>query len=400
MKKASGMLAVFFLLTIFIVGSAFSFYQVSVDIKQNARYVFEEKSFWLAESGINYAEYALNNEEWDAWTDQSGDKFISYSTEVGDVDVFVTGLGTANGSISSYGYVPSKSVTNKYIKNIVVDFDGEKQDPRLFKLALFSRNNLLIKNDVIIDSYISDDGPYGGANVLENGTVGAHSSSLALHDNVIVYGDLEVIESTNVKVLKNASYTGDINIVEKGSLDADSVPDDLAALAADTNISLSANDQLVLDSGNYAYAKVNLDTNAQIIVNGDVRIRIDNSLNLNDFSNITVNGTLVIYADNGISLDDDSFVKSSTSKPGDIIIYGPGNNASSDFSGNSKFYGVMYAPDGTISFNDQAQLFGAVAARVANFSQQAQLHYDELLGTEGAGASAYGGYQRLNWNEV
>lgn len=400
MRKGSGMLVVFFLLTILIIVSAFGFYQVSTDIKQNARYVFEEKAFWLAESGISFAEFALRNEELDSWTDVGGDKYFTKSTSVGDFDVYILGLDNGiegDESISAYGYVPSKSVTNKYVKNIVVNF---YESSRLFEVALFSQNNLLIKNNVIIDSYNSDDGSYGGANVLHNGSVAAQASSISLHDDVVVYGDIHKLEKTNVKILHNSSYTGEIIVFEELTQEEEEVPDSLALVPSAGPVSMSGSDSITLSTGSYAYSKLDLDTDAEIIINGDVKIRIDNSLNMNDNSKIKVNGNLTIYTENGLSLDDNSYIKSIVAdeyeKPANVVVFGPGNSASSDFSGNSEFYGVMYAPGATISFNDNAQLFGAVASRVINFSQNSQLHYDELLGTEGVGSN----YERLTWHEV
>lgn len=399
-KRASGMLIVFFILTIFTIVAGFSFYQVSSDINLNSRYVFEEKAFWLAESGVSFAEYALRNDDWSDWTQQSGDWYYSRTTSGGDFDVYVVKDPVSDiGTISAFGYIPSKAAANKYVKNIIVDFGS--RDAIKFKYAMFSRNNLLIKNDVIIDSYNSEDGAYGGANVKQNGSVGAQASNITLQNNVIVYGDIYGLENTTIKKLQNAQHVGEEKLLEEIPMDSQEVPEDLAAVVSAGTLDLGETDILELNTGNYAYSKINLDSDAKIVINGDVALRIDNSLNLNDNANVIVNGTLTIYTSNGVSMDDNSFVKSSRDdgnpKPSDIIVFGPSNNASSDFSGNSKFYGVMYAPDGQISFNDQAELYGAVAARVASFSQEAQLHYDEVLGDLGVGAQAY---NRTSWREV
>mgnify|MGYP001569578734 CR=1 FL=1 len=69
-----------------------------------------------------------------------------------------------------------------------------------------------------------------------------------------------------------------------------------------------------------------------------------------------------------------------------------------DVTGNTKFYGGIYAQAGDIDIRSNAEIFGSVIAQEVEVSGNAQVHYDEAM----AGVGPAGSYDPdvVEWQDL
>ncbi|MFH1407245.1 MAG: hypothetical protein ABIH01_04535, partial [Candidatus Omnitrophota bacterium] len=143
----------------------------------------------------------------------------------------------------------------------------------------------------------------------------------------------------------------------------------------------------VLAGGTYWYTSIDLSGTARLIYTGDT----------------------TVYVSGKVTFSGNSFVTTQTAEGNNI----PANltlciTTSSDvkLSGNSIFYGTIYAPIGEVGapqysevgVTGNAAVYGAVIARDIDMSGNAKLHYDEALVAAGSGDSD--NWHLISWREV
>ena len=92
-------------------------------------------------------------------------------------------------------------------------------------------------------------------------------------------------------------------------------------------------------------------------------------------------GSLQIYLAGDMALDGGGIVNN-TNLPKNVAIFGqPGNTYNLEIGTTQAFRGVMYAPEASMTFNNNVTIFGAVVAQAVTFSSTSSptFHYDTTL---------------------
>lgn len=222
--------------------------------------------------------------------------------------------------------------------------------------------NLSGNGTVHVDSYNSNNGAYGGANIGNNGDI-ASDGDVTLIGNTTVDGDIAGPVSTT----GNAGFTGDNNASPQYdcSVGATNLPN----LG---DLTVNGNNTTTLGAGSYHYSSVNITGNG--------------------FLNLT--GPVVLYVDGAVNIGGNG-VATSSNLPQNLIIIATGSG-SINFSGNGGLYGGVYAPASSVSITGNGTFYGSAYALDFSDSGNGAIHYDEALQNVG---SLCNQISLLHWRE-
>jgi hypothetical protein len=194
-----------------------------------------------------------------------------------------------------------------------------------------------------VDSYQSNLGAYGGSNVGNQGNVQA-GSTITLNGNAVINGSKipnDPAGLTPVPVPSGAQNLGDLNI-----------------------------------NGNYNFSA------------GDYKI---GTLNINGNPNVTTSGGLVRIWFNSINMA--GTVGSASTPPGQLWFFSRSTATNCNINSNCTLYGVIFAPNVTVSDSATGGIFGAVVGSQVTLNGNASIHYDLRLG-DGCSGGEQGHFAR------
>ncbi|MBI4537482.1 MAG: hypothetical protein HY712_05950 [candidate division NC10 bacterium] len=248
------------------------------------------------------------------------------------------------------------------------------------------------------DSYNSDNGTYNvGGNRFQRGHIssdGTTGGTIDVGSNATVNGDVYAGPGAAAGAIQNSGTITGTQGTETSTwtLPLSAIPSGVSNLG---NLSLSGNPHgdcsYTLSEGTYWFSSISITGNAKLCVSGAVKIYVTGS--------VDIGGNGVATANN---------------KPPNFLLYGtvdPNNSAnkctSVSFTGNSAFYGAVYAPDADIAVVGNGAIYGALTGKTVSFTGNADLHYDEALGNLGrfvttATSTTYTttGFRRYSWREI
>ena len=355
------------------------------------RHLHSLQSFWLAEAGVQRALWEINSNNCRGLEDESGGLCTSCSTCLGEEK-------TAGGALATGDYEVTVSANGRIVtgagdSSFARYTDGGRAiqvrlgaDP-LFGYAAFAQGGVMVGNNVLVDSYNSLDGLYGGSNVLENGDIGTNGGTVnvvGIENNAIVMGDITTGPGGTVLVGNNAIISGEQSHENTVTLSSVTVPEDLASLSSLGNISLSNNQAMTITAGDYKYGQISAENGTALNIDGDVRlyltglaaIDVENSLDIN----ILEGGSLIIYTDGVISIRNNASINNLTQDPQALQIYSTYDGTDGVvFENNGNVYGAIYAPDTNITIENNAYVYGAVVGSQVEVANNGAIHYDENL---------------------
>ena len=189
----------------------------------------------------------------------------------------------------------------------------------------------------LVDSFLSCDGGYGGANILANGNVQA-STAVTLHPDAIVHGALlPDTESLQTSV---------------------PVPD---GLVSSGTLFINSNQSVTLPPGDYLYEDVFLNSNATLLTQGEVRIWFTGRLEIGSNAN----------------------AEALSGDPSDLWFFGgcgAGDVLINESSAGVNLVGVVHAPELPVLILSNSHIFGGVVGASIEVRPNANVHYDEALG--------------------
>ena len=232
-------------------------------------------------------------------------------------------------------------------------------------------------NHAHTDSYNSDNGPYGGSNVLENGDIASNGNIDV--QNGDVHGEAHPGVGQDITFSPNGFATDDtsdldvpLNYPPAQLGDAATVNDNGLLVGAGSpynqankRFRLTGNGSFTLPAGTvgdpniYYFTELDVGGNTTLTITGPVRIFVNGP--------ITINGNMDNVSDKPAYLE----IKSVSSSP--ITI-----------SGNGELFADIYAPQSPVTLNGggtgPGQIFGAVIGKSITMNGQgADIHYDESL---------------------
>nr|MBU1328612.1 pilus assembly PilX N-terminal domain-containing protein [Candidatus Omnitrophota bacterium] len=365
-----------------------------------------QRAFYVAEAGIQRALFELSKGggTWTGWSGTDPKTKQETFTGCGDYDISIASPIGSTPTITSTGYVPSRTATNHTV--------------RVTYLTVTKTN--------IFGSYAAFGGGSGGgssigASLIGNSYTDSYDSSIGLYNvngNIGLNGDIGT--NADISVGGTANIGGDAITGSSGTFSDQShvsgsiahdanvtfapvvVPASLTVLASEGTISSTVT-PITGDHKYVAFTPKNKDT---ITITGPANIYItgSTSMNVKNGGAITVSssstGPVVIYFDGDLDIKGD--VNNLTYIPSNLQMYGS-NSASQEISitSQSDMYAAVYAPKGALVFHGQGQLYGSFIGDTMGMWGGSALHHDGDLATESDLPSFIPGIFRPgNWKEI
>lgn len=305
----------------------------------------------LAEAGIEYAIWSLNND--DNFT-AAGPVSVgegTYSCSV--TTVGVTGrLIEATGSAA--GYPAQRTIMVRVEMAPALGAEGE--GPEMFGYAAFGTDkveNMTFTGNAWTDGYSSDSGGYA-ASVGDTGDIRSNAN-ITLGPNVTINGD--ATPGPGCEVTGQGSVTGSTDPAETYA----TLPDIPNTETAKCTQSLSISGNSTVEIGVVGETTTYYFTSISISGNGRLKI---------------VEGANVIfYVSGNMSLGGNGVENKNIDQDATTLqIYCAGAKAS--ITGNGKFAAAVYAPNATLSIVGNGAAYGSFIGKKISATGNGNIHYD------------------------
>ena len=392
-NRGSVLLAVI-IVVLALAGLALAFLETGVqETKTNTIAGEKSRVGYIAETGVNEATADLLT----GGSGSFGSPTAPVTFGAGEYWVQATDNGDGTFTILSVGRV------NDQMEAIEVVLAPE--DVPLFSRALFGDLDLGAKGTVVTDSYDSDLGSYASqatnTHVPTGLTYALPNGHLGSNRNIILRGGVTVLGNAT----PGPGYTVQVNgagVYVNGATTPAPTPTILPPVdynpAGSASGSFSTNSSYTFTAGTYHFSSFEARANADIHFQGDVKIYVDGDFSAAGLSGLTVDpgATVVIYhAGNDFSVTGGGVINV-LQKPVDFRVHSRASRVK--FDGNSSFYGVVYAPHGSLDPGGTSDIFGSFVARQIDVGGTARFHYDEALAR--LAPDSFKRLKRVSWRRV
>ena len=407
------MLVICFLLISVLIGLSSAIFLRSLTESRIAQHFSQSSSaFWIAEAGIQRTIWELNSNSCTGFTSSTGTACTSCSncgtgnktlaaslTSYGDYDLT---LNSGNTLVTATGSYPDRSSVKKSTRALQATLSSGS----LFTSAVYAQGNISFGKNLLVDSYNSASGAYGGSNINTNGDVGSNgtaSGTITIDKDSTIKGDVSTGVSGTVTSGSNVTITGSTTHTNNVSLPSVTVPSSLTGLSSSGSYSVADNSTGLISSGSYKYSDISLGKNAILTITGNVTMYLTSAAALSAQKDVQISvasgGSLTIYTDGVIDLSKDATINNTTQDPSKFIIYSSYSSASGtgvDFSKSGDFFGVIYCPDSNVNFKKSGNIYGSIVGKTVSMDKDQNIHYDETLNNISGGS----GYSTSAWQET
>ncbi|HVR83870.1 MAG TPA: hypothetical protein VMU54_06125 [Planctomycetota bacterium] len=217
----------------------------------------------------------------------------------------------------------------------------------------------------------------GNATIFGNASPGPNGT-VSQSGNVMVQGSTAPAPSTVVNPVVN--YAPPSGLASQGSL------------------SLNGQGTTTLTAGTYLFDSISTSGQSTLALTGNVTLYLNGDLSVSGGSTLQLNppANVTIYQSSAgkISISGGGLVNQ-TQLASNFQVYSA-STTSVDVSGNTDFFGAVYAPKATFKPSGTAAFFGSFIAGNVQISGGATFHYDEDLGKQ---PSSIPVYKVLSWGE-
>jgi hypothetical protein len=158
----------------------------------------------------------------------------------------------------------------------------------------------------------------------------------------------------------------------------------------------------VLNSGNYQLADLKLSGSDGLLVTSNAVLYVTDDLSIigNGYIQVAPGASLKLYVAAGTASLGGNGMVNQTGNATNVFLYGLPSNTRLDYTGNSAFVGVIYAPNADLQLGGGGStpydFVGAGIARTIKMNGHFNFHYDEALGKYGP----MRGFIVTSWNEM
>jgi hypothetical protein len=293
----------------------------------------------------------------------------------------------------------------------------------LFDSAVFGSAGLDLASRARTDSYDSSLGAYGASNVGENGGIGTNATNFGavrLRDSAEVYGDAAVGPEGDPYLVIRVSDSAEVRGEQAPLLEEKSLPSAQAPIgpppSGDIIQDHSSGPPVIspITSGVYSYGAIRIlgNTDYRINASGSVELHVDTYRSA-DNAKVTIasnsdvvivartlevdgqsdlrfrgSGNLRIYVTEQLFVGSNAKVMNQTQNPRQFGFWGTDSLTNVQFNSSSDFYGTIYAPQASMTYDDNNVIYGAIVGRSVVMTSNSVVHYDEALGRIGASCCA------------
>jgi hypothetical protein len=336
----------------------------------------ETRSFYVAEAGMNEAFATLIAEG----TDGLGGLTYPRPLGKGEYSVAIT-LGEDDPELLD-NRIRLRSIGSEGRASVGIEVIAWAVPNGNYLYAAFGDEGVLINSNALIDSFDSEDGPYGG--MPPHGTLANVGSNqdIELSANTEVYGD--VIPGPTGVLIDSAPQT--VISGSTGSAAAPVVLDPITVPPIASSGPLTVGGAQSLGPGPVHRSAITVQAGGTLTIVGPATLVVDDfSLNASGALIIdSASGPVEIYGTGDFELKSNSTVTTTSGQAKALAIFLTGDTdatpaAQIALQSNSEFTGTIYAPDADLVIESNFHLFGSVLAEQVEIASNAQLHFDEDL---------------------
>lgn len=384
LKQSKGFILVSTYLVVMVVAAfSFAFFaRANAFLQASERAQNKIIAFNMAEAAVDFALSQLASDQNYAGTD--GYVSMDANSFSGGFSVAVTEADNNPNVrlVRAIGYSPDNNPASRAYQTSAITVYGQYQSGGLFDYAVFAENNITMTGNATVDSYNSNDGPYGNGNQDSDGDIATNStgnSTVSLSGNVSVDGDAIVGPSGDpssvISLGPNSTITGtQTPAAEETSYDVISTD-----IESEGPLSVTGNTTQYLLPGTHRFDSIQISGNGTLLPTGQVTIYVDGEINISG---------------NGIATASDL--------PTNCIIYA---TTSSDIkiAGNGNLFAGIYAPLASVKNVGNGTIYGAIVAREYKQTGNGSIHYDEALkevanpNDNSVSVTAWGEDNSLSW---
>jgi hypothetical protein len=217
-------------------------------------------------------------------------------------------------------------------------------------------NNFSVGNNGLIASYNPALGAPGGGNLANNALVGSNGA-IDVSNNTAIRGD---VLGDDFNQGNNSSLTGrQISNAPTITYPATESP----TVAGSGALNVPGNSTMTLPAGTYNYSSINVGHGAVL----------------------TFSGEATVYVTGTITLDNQAKLAGAGDHPGRLNLRVVGSG-SVQAGNNAVLIANLYAPRSSVSFGNNGEIRGSVAAQVLNMGNNASLYFDSSSSASSAGS--------------
>lgn len=362
-----------------------------------------------AEAGIEIALAAFqqqvdSSDGFSSWA-QSGDTYTLPFTDlapdghVAPNTAFTITVNTNTLTVQATGRMPEPRTGDMISRTVQVTVQPDFWWP--FEKGLLAKNVVDIQGNPSCDSYNSEDGAYGGWNILTNCSVG----SMATNSGGVTGGGSADVDG-DVYVTETGDAEGDYwSGQEYNTLDVDIV-DAIIPFTGLTHPAVGGGDTIVVTGTvNMGVSEVDASGGAKEIIvqgNGRLRMYVDGDFDVGTSQTLTIAPDPVgsdlkveFYINGDIELQG---TLNYNGNPANLTFYGTPNCADIHCTANNDKSLTIYAPYADIHLSGNADIFGAIVGKNIDTLGNFGFHYDESLATNGT--PMLSGYDITSWKEL
>ena len=300
----------------------------------------------------------------------------------------------------------SKGIMNGAMSYLKTEIEAIEESG-VFNDAISACNNVRVWGSADINSFKGQ--AYSDATSKSNGDVSVLNGDATLGGSGNIWGNLTAsgntagADSSNVAGTITANYTGDL-----GECDPLAITSEINAISAQVGSASDFNpsNNVVFDGSTvdgftpttltvlgdstevYVFNDFNIKNN-DLVISGDVTFYIQGDMTTkntaftlaNDTSSLTIFIAGLIDVDTGSNIFANRYA---TANNVPLTVYSSNNeNSAVTLAGNGDIYMNLYAPYGTVSYNGNGDIMGALRGDVVDISGNGDIHYDEGLGDIG-----------------
>ena len=295
--------------------------------------------------------------------------------------------------IISQGYVRSPLNANKYIARTVLV--TTTNPPNVFTKAIATTGNINFSGtNPSVDSYDSAKGAYDA--ITNHGSMGNIATDSTANPAVNLGGGIVNGSVTTGPggTVTGGTVTGATNDNMNVSFPSNTPPANLASFTAPPNPTTISNlFAYYIPAGNYRIASFS-SIATPIIITGNVTIYCDGDCNISGTGYIQImpGASVTMYMGGNFNVSGNGVVNGGGLAQ-DFNLLGLSSCTSLSYTGNAVFNGTVYAPQADCTIKGNGGIYGAVIAKTATLTGNANFHYDTEL-------AKVGGLVATGWTEL
>lgn len=221
------------------------------------------------------------------------------------------------------------------------------------------------------------------ASLFSQGLVGTQSINMSDFSTTDSFNSQTKQAGTQGSIASNGNITLTKNAVVRGDATAVTFTmRDRASITGTRNILFQPLTFLpvVLPTGLGSLGNVDVRAGQQQLVQGPASYQVAN-LTVSDTGALVIDnsqGPVTLYVTGNVSLAKNGIITVTDPNPEKFAIYATGNG-NVTLSGQSRFYGVVYAPRSVVTLSDQGQFFGSYVGSQMVVDKKAGVHFDSAL---------------------